>query len=568
MPLTWTFRETDEAPADLDRWAERLSISPLLARLLWQRGQRTPEDMQVFLSPGLKHLAALEEVPGLCRAAEVLAQGLRQGKRLAVWGDYDVDGVTATAVVKDCLAGHGIEVMHHLPNRLEEGYGLNCQGIEALAEAGADMLLTVDCGISNTAEVTRARELGMTVVVSDHHLPGDEIPDAHAVVDPRLQECPCPDLAGVGVAFLLMAGVNRLLPAPPQPVDMRRLLDLVALGTVADVVGLRGQNRILVKNGMLLLSEARRPGIAALKEASGLDMAAPLGTGQVGFGLAPRINAAGRLGDAELALSCLLAPDLATARPLARKLDAMNADRRRAEETIQAEAMEQAGGQLDRLGLVCFAPHWHSGVIGIVASRLVEAFYRPTLILTEEDGLLKGSGRSTAEFDLFQGLTDCKDLLSRFGGHRQAAGLALEPDNLDALRERFHDAVAAQTGPEPLTATLRLDGELPLGDIDFTLLKELDLLQPFGPGNAEPKFASQPLLVRGVRHFGKDRSHAKLTLTDEQSGVTMDAKAWRQAEALPAELAGQRIRIAFSPRLDTYTGVPSIDLQLKDWKPV
>ena len=202
-----------------------------------------------------------------------------------------------------------------------------------------------------------------------------------------------------------------------------------------------------------------------------------------------------------------------------------------------------------------------------MASRVVEAFYRPTLILTEEDGLLKGSGRSTAEFDLFKGLTDCKDLLSRFGGHRQAAGMALDPDNLDALRERFHQAVADQTGPEPLTATLRLDGELPLGDIDFTLLKELDLLQPFGPGNAEPKFASPPLLVKGVRHFGRDRSHAKLTLHDEASGVTMDAKAWRQAEALPAELAGQRIRIAFSPRLDTYTGVPGIDLQLKDWKP-
>jgi len=567
MPLTWTFRETGDPPGDLDRWAERLSVSPLLARLLWQRGQHTPEDMQVFLSPGLKHLTALEEVPGLSQGAEILSQGLQQGKRLAVWGDYDVDGVTATAVVKDCLAGHGLEVMHHLPNRLEEGYGLNTAGVEALAEAGADMLLTVDCGIADTAAVARALELGMTVVVSDHHLPGPELPEAHALVNPRLGDCPCPDLAGVGVAFLLMAGVNRLLPAPPEPMDMRRLLDLVALGTLADVVGLRGQNRILVKNGMLLLAEARRPGIAALKEACGFDMAAPLGTGQVTFGLAPRINAAGRLGDAQLALDCLLAPDLSAARPLARKLDAMNADRRRTEMEIQEQAMEQARAQLDRLGLVCFEPHWHSGVIGIVASRLVETFYRPTLILTEEDGLLKGSGRSTAEFDLFKGLTDCKDLLTRFGGHRQAAGLALAPADLDALRQRFHEAVAEQTGPEPLTATLRLDGELPLADIDFTLLKELELLQPFGPGNAEPKFASAPLLVRGVRHFGSDRSHAKLTLMDEATGVTMDAKAWRMASQLPAELAGQRIRIAFSPRVDTYGGVPSIDLQLKDWQP-
>ncbi|WP_461210884.1 single-stranded-DNA-specific exonuclease RecJ [Desulfocurvus sp. DL9XJH121] len=564
MRHVWTSRPADPEPGNLGRWAERLQISPLIASILWGRGLRAPEEMDVFLSPLLRHLEPPSSVPGMAEAAEVLADGLARGARFCVWGDYDVDGVTSTALVKTFLARRGIEAAHYIPSRLEHGYGMNADGVRGLAEAGVEILLTVDCGITSLEEIALARSLGMTVVVSDHHLPGDALPEAHAVTNPRLGDCPCPDLAGVGVAWLLMAAVNRLLPGEPE--DMRDYLDLVALGTIADVVRLRGQNRILVKNGLLGLARADRPGIAALKEASGFAPSAALGAGQVGFGLAPRINAAGRLGDAQTALDLLLAPDYDTARPLAKRLDELNSNRRGEEDAILRQALEQAGEHPESLGLVLVGEDWHPGVIGIVASRLVEAHYRPTLILTRENGLLKGSGRSTREFDLHAGLTACADLLKGFGGHPMAAGLSLEPENLDALRARFDEAVAAQCGSEPLSPTLFLDGELPFADLDFDLLKELEMLQPFGPANAQPVFGSPPVLVADRRVFGKD--HVKLTLKDEASGVTLAAKAWRQADALPASLRGTRIRIAYTPKIDRYQGVASIDLQIKDWQAV
>ncbi|WP_028587329.1 single-stranded-DNA-specific exonuclease RecJ [Desulfocurvus vexinensis] len=564
MKQNWTPRPAPPEPAELSDWARRLEVSPLIASLLWRRGLTSLAEMDVYLSPGLRHLSPPGSLPGLTEAAAVLAQGLAEGRTLCVWGDYDVDGVTATALVTDFLARRGLAARHFLPHRVQDGYGLSREGIEALAAQGVDLLLTVDCGVTSHAEIARARELGMTVVVTDHHLPGPEgPPPAHAVANPRLGPCPCPDLAGVGVAFLLMAAVNRLLPG--EPVDMRPLLDLVALGTVADVVRLQGENRILVKNGLLLIAEARRPGIAALKEASGYAPGVELGAGQVGFSLAPRINAAGRMDHAQAALDLLLAPDYETARPLAGRLDALNSKRRGQEDAILAEALAQAETFPDSPGLVLFAPHWHPGVIGIVASRLVERHYRPTLVLCEEDGRIKGSGRSTREFDLHRGLGECAALLERFGGHKQAAGLALAPDNLDALRTRFNEAVTAQCGPAPLTPTLLVDAELPLGAISFDLLKELEMLQPFGPANAEPVFTSPPVKVRDLRVFGKD--HVKLSLMDQTSGTILQAKAWRQAAHMPQTLRGQTIRVAFCPKIDRYQGTASIELLLKDWQP-
>lgn len=559
----WIFRHQGQAPAHVEDWALELGVSPLLTALLWQRGLRGLRDMDVFLSPGLRHLANPREFPGLEDAARILAQGLGQGLPMAVWGDYDVDGVTATALVTDVLGQRGHAVRHYLPNRMEEGYGLNLHGIEALAGQGVRLLLTVDCGIASNAEIARARELGMTVVVTDHHLPGSELPEAHGLCNPRLAPCPCESLAGVGVAFMLMAALNRLLPG--EPCDMRDVLDLVALGTLADVVDLGGQNRILVKNGLLLIAEGRRPGIFALKEAAGYNPTAPMGAGQVVFGLAPRINAAGRLGQADLALELLLAKDRETARPLAARLDAMNSERKQEEEHITREAEEQAKSQLARQGLVLASPGWHHGVIGIVASRMVEAFNRPVLILSEEDGLLKGSGRGIDEFDLHKGLCDCAQILVGFGGHRQAAGLKLLAERLEELREAFDRAVRAQIGDDPLPPSLKLDGLLSFDKIDHRLLRELELLQPFGMGNPEPVFLHSGAMVRAHRVFGT--RHVSLDLRDEQAGVTLKAKAWRQAENLPRDIVGKAVSLAFTPKVNSYNGLDQIELHIKDWKP-
>lgn len=384
------------------------------------------------------------------------------------------------------------------------------------------------------------------------------------------------DLAGVGVAFMLMASLNRLLPG--EPIDMRQFLDLVALGTVADVVPLTGQNRILVKNGLLLIKEARRPGIASLKVYSGYDKLAELGAGQIGFGLAPRINAAGRMADPTIALDMLLAPDMDTANPLASKLDGLNAKRRAEEQGILDEALAQAEEQKERLGLVLAADGWHPGVIGIVASRVVERYYRPVLMLCREDdaddpsgGHWKGSGRSVAEFDLHDGLAGMAHLFLGFGGHKQAAGLSMPYANLEQLREGFHLAVESALGPTPLKPTLKLDRELAFGDISHTLLKELEMLQPFGMGNPEPLFVSPPVLVKDYRVFGKD--HVKLMLaeqlpqeeTGKRPGLLLPAKAWRKAQELTREVQGSLLRVAFTPRIDRFDGVPKIELQVKDW---
>lgn len=565
MPCIWKARG-DSRPDSSEEFAAELDVSPLIVDILWNRGLTTLEDMDQFLTPHLRHLAPPSEIPGLTDGAEALVRGLEEGRKLAIWGDYDVDGITSTALVKEFFKARDIEIMHHLPNRMEEGYGLNITGIERLHEQGAGILLTVDCGITDNDCVDRARELGMIVVVSDHHLPGDELPNGHGVCNPRLREGgPYDNLAGVGVAWMLMAGLNRLLPG--EPVDMRSLLDFVALGTIADVVRLTGMNRILVKNGLLLIKEAKRPGVAALKVVSDYERGADLGAGQIGFNLTPRINAAGRMGDPGKALDLLLSTSFDDAMPIAEELNSINMERRRQEQEIMDEALAQAESMKDMAGLVLFAEHWHPGIIGIVASRVVEKYYRPTLMLcaAEEGGLLKGSGRSISEFDLHESLKEMSPLLNGFGGHKQAAGMSLSPENLDALREQFNEYVIKELGPEPLTPTLKLDRELKFEDITHTLLSELEMLQPYGMGNPEPVFGSAPVSVAEYATFGREREHVKVVLADDKTGARLSGKAWRMGDKLKFDVKGKLMRFAFTPKIDRYRGVPKIDLRIRDW---
>jgi len=416
--------------------------------------------------------------------------------------------------------------------------------------------------------VRRAAELGMRVVISDHHLPSGRLPEAAAICNPRLAECPCPHLAGVGVAFFLMAAVNaNLAERTGRRMDMGAVLDLVSLGTLADVVPLTGQNRILVKNGLLLLKDAGRPGVAELKAVSGYDRAARLNAGQVAFNLGPRLNAAGRLGSATQALELLLAGSHEEAAVIARELDTLNSRRRAEEDRILEEALRRAETQRSRAGLVIWGEDWHQGVIGIAASRLVEVFYRPTLVLCRDRGAFKGSGRSIPEFDLHAGLARCADLLQSFGGHRQAAGLRVDETLLDALRERFDTVVREMLGDEPLTPELRLDGELDFAlAADAAFLSSLDQFQPFGAGNPEPVFASPPLCLRKQRRFGPNRDHVALDVTDATTGISLQAKIWRTGDAFPSLESGARLRLAYTPGFNIYNGVKSVELRVRDWR--
>lgn len=548
------------------RLARALGVSEALVELMWLRGLEDAEAMDAFLDPGLRRLAPPADYPGLTEAAELLGAELHAGKRVAVWGDYDVDGLTAAALVYETLTHHGHAPLVHIPDRAAEGYGLNIQGVEALAGQGAGVLVTVDCGITNAEAVARARELGMTVIVTDHHLPGEVLPPAHAMVNPRLAACPGPDLAGVGVAFLFMAAVNRLMPGRPR--DMRESLDLVALGTIADVVKLWGQNRILAKNGLLKLTEAARPGILALKEVSGFAPRGELSAGHVGFSLAPRLNAAGRLAHARLGLDLLLAQDLETARPLAQELDALNARRRSEEDAMLREALEDAEVHATAPALVLARTDWNAGVAGIVASRVAERLGKPAVICCGEgEALYKGSGRSGPAWlgvDLHACLAACAEHLEGFGGHTQAAGLSLRADTLENFRTAFAQAVATALDGRDTSPTLLADRELGFGEVTFRLLKELEQLAPFGPGNPEPVFLSPALTVRSRRVFGG--GHVKLDLHDPAAGVTLSAKAWRQAKELTPSVVGNAARMAYTARIDRYNGMADFDLTVKDLK--
>ena len=565
----WIYRDTKTAPPEIASWAAALGVSEWLALFLWERGLPDAASMNDYLTPGLKGLVPPKNWPGVDEAAICLAEAARKGKKIVVWGDYDVDGITATALCLEVFSWHGVIAHSHIPSRTSQGYGLNLVTLETLAAQGMEVLLTVDCGINDVDVVARANELGITVIITDHHLPGDTLPAARAVCNPRLPGAPYPHLAGVGMVFYLMAEVNNILSETAgknsaRP-DIRRVLDLVALGTVADMVDLNGQNRILVKNGLLVLAQGKRTGLAALKAYCGYSPSAPLDTGQVAFALAPRLNAAGRLDRANEALDLMLCRDAARAAGLAESLNVMNTERRAEEERASEEALTQARAACAAPAFVLFAPHWHPGIVGIVASRVVEVHHKPCLVICEQDGVLKGSGRSISAFNLHEGLTACADLFLRFGGHHQAAGFSLLPGNLEKLRARFLQITAAALGEEPVLPRLFLDGYLNFKDAArLDLVKELQLLQPFGMHNPEPVFASPPLLLKSVRPFGG--KHATLELTDEDTGITLRAKAWRSLAHFPPSRVGQKLQIAYSPRLDAYNGLTTIDLQLRDWK--
>lgn len=567
----WKFRvyPGDRPPAS---WAEELSITPLLLEILWRRGMRDFERIDSYLSARLNSLTRPDGWPQIPEAASLLASELLAGKKLAVWGDYDVDGITATTIVLDILEEHGFKALHHLPDRRREGYGLNLAGVEELAARGCQVLLTVDCGISDRAVVNRARQLGMTVIVSDHHLPPPDLPPANVIVNPRMEgDWPCPYLAGVGVAFYLMGAVNsRLAPHTGRRYKMDGALDLVGLGTLADVMTLEGENRILVRGGLKQLGGACRPGIAALKSVSGFDLAAELDSGQAIFRLAPRINAAGRMGDPDLALRLLRCRDYAEAENLARELDDRNRERKSEERRIFAEASQQANELLavrNYAGLALFGEDWHPGIVGIVASRIVESFNRPAIVLCREAGAIKGSGRSFANFDLHAGLMEISACMLGFGGHKQAAGVRLEEARLEEFRNAFHEVCLKHLGDNPPRPVLLLEGELNFSQAsNRKFLNELRLMQPFGPGNDEPVFSSPPLLVRRRSFLGRAQEHVMLEVEDRKSGVTLFAKAWRMAGEIPPSLAGKYIRLAYTPRLDIYNGLPRIDLEVKDWR--
>jgi single-stranded-DNA-specific exonuclease len=470
---TWTISPCPHRQADL--LAQALGLSEITASVLVRRGYGDPDVARAFLG-GEQPLPDPFLLENMSVAVERIQAAIAAGKRICVHGDYDVDGICATVVAVLVLRELGADVEWHLPSRFDEGYGVSGNTLERLAEEGCGLVLTVDCGITAVDEVRRARELGLDVVVTDHHRPGDELPDCPVVATK--------ELCGTGVAFKL----GQALLGPDSDV-LRRHLDLVALATIADVVPLLGENRTLTIAGLRTLARTQKPGLQALMKVAHVDPAA-VDTGQVGFRLAPRINAAGRLGHPRAALELLLTEDADEARRLADKLEELNRDRQAVEDTILRAAIAQVEewpeSKRRRKAYVVWGEDWHEGVIGIVASRLVERYHRPVVLLAGGDGSWKGSGRSIASFDLHGALRECAQFLQRFGGHRAAAGLSILPEFVEPFADAFAVQAEGLLTHEDLVPTTVVDAVLPRGaKLTLDLCEELRRLAPFGLGNPE-----------------------------------------------------------------------------------
>ena len=570
MAKRWTFFPPND---DAETLARQVNAGPLLARVLINRGLTTAEACRAFLNCSHQDLHRPDQMPGLLRAAERIVAAVRAKEKVAIYGDYDVDGLTASATLYQCLELAGLKATVYVPHRIEEGYGLNCDAIRRLADQGHTLIVSVDCGVNSIEEAALARELGVDLIITDHHEPDAELPSAYQIVDPKLPGSTYPfrDLAGVGVAFKLAWAIGLALSGEANcTAEFQKFLTdataLAALGTIADVVPLVGENRTLATIGLKSLSTERyHPGLAAIVESARL-RDNRVKEHDVAFIIGPRLNAAGRMGSARKALHLLTGATAEEAMEIAAELEAENRHRREVERVIfdrAVEMIESQGGASDRYSIVLASPEWHAGVIGIVASRLVEKYHRPTFLIAVEDGLGQGSGRSIPGFSLFEALEACADSLQRFGGHAMAAGLRLEAKCVEQFSDRFEAYAKENIRPADLIPSIRIDAETTLMALTAEAVRELQRLSPFGQGNPRPAFAVKGCqLVEAPRRMGKAGNHLALQLT--QAGQSLRAVWWRAGAMAEAIAKARTLDIAFRPRINRYRGTESVELDVLD----
>ena len=538
---------------------ERAGIPSLLACVLSARGVTEPEQAWKLLTPGEEPLLDPMLLKDMDRAVLRVGRALKTGELMAVYGDYDVDGITSTCLLTDCLTRLGGRVRSYIPDRLEEGYGLNEEAVLHLAQQGITLIITVDCGITAAREVEFARELGIDVVITDHHECKQAIPEAAAVVDPHRPDCPYPfkGLAGVGVALKLA-----MAAAGPDRAGLvfREYADLAAVGTVADVMPMTGENRTIVQTGLAALAHPRRVGLAQLMEEAGLGDK-PVTSVSIGYTLAPRINAAGRMGQADLAAELLLTRDPGRAAALAQELCALNRER----QTIECEIFQECVQRLERRpqsGIILLADeHWHQGVVGIVASRLTEKYSCPAFMVCLDQGIGKGSCRSWGGVNLFHLLTQCQDLLEGFGGHAMAAGFTVREENIPALERRLRQLVLEERAGEELPSLLEIDAAVLPQELTVEAVEALDALEPCGAGNPRPVLVLTGAHVISAAQVGRGR-HLKLRL--EGRGVPLDAIFFSVDGSELGLTPGCRVDVAFYPQINDFRGVRSVQLQVVD----
>lgn len=566
LEQVWEIAENVK-PEAVESLSSELGIKKDMAQLLLSRGIADFDSAKSFFRPSLNDLHDPFLMKGMEKAVSRIEQALGNGEKMLIYGDYDVDGTTSVALVYSFLKDLG-QVDFYIPDRYKEGYGLSIAGIDYAKEHDISLIIALDCGIRAIDKVAYANELGIDIVICDHHLPGSELPDAHAILDPKQSGCEYPykELCGCGVGFKLLQGYCQR-----NAEDVERLYakaDLLAISIAADIVPITGENRILATFGVQQINENPSTGIRAMLEFAKIDRA--LTISDVVFIIGPRINAAGRIASGKRAVELLISDDLEEALKFSEEISKYNTQRRDLDKSVTEDALEIV--ETDSFyrsskSTVVFSNDWHKGVVGIVASRLIEKHYKPTIVLTESEGVATGSARSVKGFDVHHALTQCEDLLEQFGGHKYAAGMSLSLENVDAFRTKFEEVVASSIEEHMLVPKLRIDLEIELGRITMQFMNLLKQFAPFGPGNMNPVFVSRNLKAKDCRTMGADNSH--LRFKPDQSGVDhlpIQAVAFKMGPLYDKLAAGSSFDMAYTIEENHWKGRVSLQLNVKDLK--
>ena len=543
-------------------------IAPLVVQILYNRGITDPDEMAAFLQADRPTSTVdLFRMAGMNRTIDRIRRAIKANEPIAIYGDYDVDGVTATALLVQTLAAFGANVRPYIPRRADEGYGLNPEALQHLKDDGVRLVITVDCGVRSLSEVAFAKAIGLDLIVSDHHMPLEDLPDAYTLINPKQPDCPYPfkELAGVGLAFKIAQAlllVNTKTDNAPVPLTEDDLLDLVALGTVADLAPLLGENRLLVARGLQQLRHTKRPGLRALLNVSG---SKSIDTTTIGFALGPRLNAAGRLDHALNAYDLLMTQDNATADRIALDLDSRNRDRQTLTRDLFEKAREIVTAHPDGAALLFAAdPSFNSGVVGLVASRLTEEFYRPSVVIEQGPHESRGSCRSIPEFHITQALDECRELFVRHGGHAAAAGFTIETAKLETLSQRLSAIAERELGGQELLPTLAVDAVLHLHKLKSDLFHALKQLEPHGYANSTPLFASRGVSIVELRTVGAEGAHLKMKVGD--GSTIFDAIAFKFGFMAERLTRGDKLDIAYTFEENEWNGERKYQLNIKDIK--
>ena len=558
MNKKWQIYDIDENK--IEEISKKYGLNKLLSTILVNRNIVDEKNIKIFLTPTRKDFHNPFLISDMEKAVERIIKAIKEKENVTIYGDYDVDGITSITVLKSFLQDRGLEVNTYIPNRLDEGYGLNNDAISKIAKTGCQLMITVDCGISAIEEIEYANSLGIETVITDHHEPVEELPKAFAVIDNKRKDSTYPfrELAGVGVVFKLIQAISIKLNLKEE--EYLKYLDIVCIGTISDIVPLVDENRVITKLGLMLVKQTKNIGLKAILQVSGYNK---IDSNTISFGIAPRINACGRMGVAEEALDLFLSKNINQVNELARKLN----ERNRVRQETEKEIFESAKRQIEEKNLnqsntiVVAGENWHHGVIGIVSSKITDMYFKPSILLSfEEDGIGKGSGRSIPGFDLHDALMKCNDCIEKFGGHSMAIGITIKKENFEKLRDKL-EKIAIEEHINEIVPVIKIDAKVNLSEIDKDMVESLRQLEPFGEGNKMPIFAFKNLKIDSIRALSEGK-HLKLTLKD--NNFIISAIGFNMGELVEDYRIGDKVDIVGTLEINSFNGMDSIQINMKD----